>query len=68
MKIHRIDHVGLIVNDLPAAKVFFLDFSLEVQAQVSGTPLALPQGKCSGGRCQGRPCANKNDDDCSCNW
>ena len=31
MKIHRIDHVGVIVNDLPAAKVFFLDFSLEVQ-------------------------------------
>jgi hypothetical protein len=31
MKIHRIDHVGIIVNDLPAAKVFFLDFSLEVQ-------------------------------------
>jgi catechol 2,3-dioxygenase-like lactoylglutathione lyase family enzyme len=30
MKIHRIDHVGIIVNDLPAAKAFFLDFGLEV--------------------------------------
>jgi catechol 2,3-dioxygenase-like lactoylglutathione lyase family enzyme len=30
MKIRRIDHVGVIVNDLPAAKAFFLDFGLEV--------------------------------------
>ncbi|MFC7394607.1 VOC family protein [Scopulibacillus cellulosilyticus] len=30
MKIHRIDHVGVIVNDLPAAKAFFLDLGLEV--------------------------------------
>jgi hypothetical protein len=30
MKIRRIDHVGIIVNDLPAAKVFFLDFGLEM--------------------------------------
>jgi len=30
MKIHRIDHVGVIVNDLPAAKAFFLDFGLEM--------------------------------------
>lgn len=29
MKIHRIDHVGIIVNDLSAAKEFFLDFGLE---------------------------------------
>ena len=33
MKIHRIDHVGVIVNDLSAAKVFFLDFGLEVQGE-----------------------------------
>jgi catechol 2,3-dioxygenase-like lactoylglutathione lyase family enzyme len=33
MKIHRIDHVGVIVNDLPAAKAFFLDFGLEVQGE-----------------------------------
>ena len=33
MKIHRIDHVGIIVNDLPAAKAFFLDFGLEVQGE-----------------------------------
>lgn len=32
MKIHRIDHVGIIVNDLPAAKAFFLDFGLEMYA------------------------------------
>jgi catechol 2,3-dioxygenase-like lactoylglutathione lyase family enzyme len=31
MKIHRIDHVGIVVNDLAAAKAFFLDFGLEVQ-------------------------------------
>jgi catechol 2,3-dioxygenase-like lactoylglutathione lyase family enzyme len=30
MKIHRIDHVGVIVHDLPAAKAFFLDLGLEV--------------------------------------
>jgi catechol 2,3-dioxygenase-like lactoylglutathione lyase family enzyme len=30
MKIHRIDHVGIIVNDLPAVKAFFLDFGLEI--------------------------------------
>ncbi len=30
MKINRIDHVGIIVNDLPAAKAFFLDFGLEM--------------------------------------
>ncbi len=30
MKIHRIDHVGIIVNDLPAVKAFFLDFGLEM--------------------------------------
>ncbi|QBD81139.1 VOC family protein [Ktedonosporobacter rubrisoli] len=30
MKIQRIDHVGVIVNDLAAAKAFFLDFGLEV--------------------------------------
>jgi catechol 2,3-dioxygenase-like lactoylglutathione lyase family enzyme len=31
MKIHRIDHVGIVVNDFPAAKAFFLDFGLEMQ-------------------------------------
>ncbi|MFC7320028.1 VOC family protein [Halobacillus campisalis] len=38
MKIHRIDHVGVIVNDLPAAKAFFLDLGLEVlgEAEVKG--------------------------------
>lgn len=33
MKIHRIDHVGVVVNDLPAAKAFFLDLGLEVQGE-----------------------------------
>ena len=33
MKIHRIDHVGIIVNDLPAAKAFFLDFGLVMQGE-----------------------------------
>ena len=38
MKIHRIDHVGIIVNDLPTAKAFFLDLGLEVvgEAEVKG--------------------------------
>ena len=38
MKIHRIDHVGIVVNDLSAAKVFFLDFGLQIQgeAEVEG--------------------------------
>jgi catechol 2,3-dioxygenase-like lactoylglutathione lyase family enzyme len=33
MKIHRIDHVAVIVSDLSAAKAFFLDFGLEVQGE-----------------------------------
>ncbi|KZZ82695.1 VOC family protein [Bacillus sp. SJS] len=33
MKIHRMDHVGVIVNDLSAAKEFFLDLGLEVQGE-----------------------------------
>ncbi|QQZ60867.1 VOC family protein [Paenibacillus sonchi] len=33
MKIHRIDHAGVVVNDLSAAKAFFLDFGLEVQGE-----------------------------------
>lgn len=38
MKIHRIDHVGIIVNNLTEAKEFFLDFGLEVlgEAEVDG--------------------------------
>jgi catechol 2,3-dioxygenase-like lactoylglutathione lyase family enzyme len=28
--IHRIDHVGIIVRDLPAAIAFFIDFGLEM--------------------------------------
>ena len=27
MKVHKIDHVGIVVNDLAAAKAFFLDFA-----------------------------------------
>ncbi|QGH32806.1 VOC family protein [Gracilibacillus salitolerans] len=33
MKINRIDHVGVIVNDLSEAKAFFLDLGLEVQGE-----------------------------------
>lgn len=33
MKIQRIDHVGVIVNDLAAAKAFFLNLGLEVQGE-----------------------------------
>lgn len=38
MKVHRIDHVGIIVNDLSAAKDFFLDLGLTVlgEADVKG--------------------------------
>ncbi|WP_280771655.1 VOC family protein [Salipaludibacillus daqingensis] len=38
MKIQRIDHVGIIVNDLSAAKAFFLDFGLEMlgEGEVQG--------------------------------
>ena len=33
MKIHNIDHVSINVNDLAAAKAFFVDFGLEVQGE-----------------------------------
>jgi catechol 2,3-dioxygenase-like lactoylglutathione lyase family enzyme len=33
MKIHRIDHIGVVVNDLDAAKAFFVDLGLEVQGE-----------------------------------
>ena len=33
MQIHRIDHVGIIVEDRPAAKAFFVDLGLEVQGE-----------------------------------
>ena len=33
MNIPRIDHVGIIVNDLPAVKAFFLDLGFEVQGE-----------------------------------
>lgn len=36
MKIHRMDHVGIIVNDLSAAIEFFVDFGLEVQGEWEG--------------------------------
>ncbi len=35
MKIERIDHVSINVNDLPAAKAFFLDLGLELQGEGS---------------------------------
>lgn len=41
MKIQGIDHVGIIVNDLDAAKAFFLDLGLKVLAEweVEGQPV-----------------------------
>jgi catechol 2,3-dioxygenase-like lactoylglutathione lyase family enzyme len=33
MKIQRIDHIGIVVNDLLAAKEFFLDFGFTVQGE-----------------------------------
>jgi catechol 2,3-dioxygenase-like lactoylglutathione lyase family enzyme len=33
MLIRRIDHIGLVVNDLTAAKEFFLDFGFTVQGE-----------------------------------
>jgi catechol 2,3-dioxygenase-like lactoylglutathione lyase family enzyme len=38
MKIHRIDHVGVIVNDITAAKEFFIELGLKVlgEAEVKG--------------------------------
>lgn len=38
MKIHKIDHVGVIVNNLTTAKEFFLDFGLELlwEGEVDG--------------------------------
>jgi len=41
MKIQGIDHVGVIVNNLAAAKAFFLDLELEVlgEWEVEGEPI-----------------------------
>lgn len=38
MNVHRIDHVGVIVNDLPSAKAFFLELGLKElgEAEVNG--------------------------------
>ncbi|KKQ45669.1 MAG: Lactoylglutathione lyase-like protein lyase [Candidatus Moranbacteria bacterium GW2011_GWC2_37_8] len=33
MKIKRIDHVGIVVNNLSAAKEFFIDLGLELQGE-----------------------------------
>ena len=33
MKIQRIDHIGIVVNDLVAVKKFFLDFGFTVQGE-----------------------------------
>ena len=33
MKIRKIDHVGIVVKDLAAAKRFFLEFGLELQGE-----------------------------------
>ncbi len=48
MKIQRIDHVGINVNDLAAAKAFFLDFGFEVQweGEMGGELLETVVGLC----------------------
>jgi catechol 2,3-dioxygenase-like lactoylglutathione lyase family enzyme len=33
MKIQRIDHIGVVVNDLEKAKAFFIDFGFTVQGE-----------------------------------
>lgn len=33
MNIRKMDHVGIVVNDLPAATAFFLDLGLELQGE-----------------------------------
>jgi catechol 2,3-dioxygenase-like lactoylglutathione lyase family enzyme len=33
MKIQRIDHIGVVVNDIEAAKKFFLDFGFTAQGE-----------------------------------
>jgi catechol 2,3-dioxygenase-like lactoylglutathione lyase family enzyme len=33
MKFRKIDHIGVVVNDLDAAKAFFLDFGLELMGE-----------------------------------
>src|SRR5205814_5426145 len=35
MKVQRIDHVSINVNDFAAAKAFFLDLGLELQGEAS---------------------------------
>lgn len=35
MKVHRIDHVGINVNDLAAAKAFFLELGFELEGEGS---------------------------------
>ena len=33
MKIKRIDHIGVVVNDIESAKQFFVDFGFTVQGE-----------------------------------
>jgi len=35
MEIQRINHVGIVVNDLPAVKAFFSTLKLEVQGEAA---------------------------------
>jgi catechol 2,3-dioxygenase-like lactoylglutathione lyase family enzyme len=41
MKIQRIDHIGVVVNDLAAAKDFFLDFGFTVQGEAEEQSVLL---------------------------
>ena len=33
MTVRKIDHAGIVVNDLAAAKAFFLEFGLELRGE-----------------------------------
>jgi catechol 2,3-dioxygenase-like lactoylglutathione lyase family enzyme len=43
MKIQRIDHIGVVVNDLAVAKQFFLDFGFTVQGEAEEQSKLLDQ-------------------------
>jgi catechol 2,3-dioxygenase-like lactoylglutathione lyase family enzyme len=46
MKFLKMDHIGVVVNDLPAAKAFFLDFGFKLlgEAEMEGGWLDLVVG------------------------
>ena len=48
VKVHNIDHVGIVVNDLAAAQAFFLDCGLQLQGEgKSGRRVGGERGRAS---------------------